>query len=252
VGLLANERLRAAIHEAGLGPDDVAEALGKDRKTVDRWIDGHVPYRRNQHCVAKLLAVDPGYLWPPVSAEQSRDLGMAELVSLWPVRSHVGNDTWLGLFERAQRRIDVLVYAGFWLSEDPAIRRLLSTKSESGVRVRFLLGDPHSAAVDLRGVEEGIGSAVAAKIDNTIHNYQGVIAAPNTEFRLHATTLYNSVYRGDDEMLVNTHLYGLPGHMTPLMHLRRVPGAELFAAYLDSFERVWELARPLDTRLQVA
>jgi len=40
--------------------------------------------------------------------------------------------------------------------------------------------------------------------------------------------------------------------MTPLMHLRRVPGAELFAAYLDSFERVWELARPLDTRLQVA
>jgi hypothetical protein len=177
---------------------------------------------------------------------------MAELVSLWPVRSHVGNDAWLGLFERAQRRIDVLVYAGFWLSEGPAIRRLLSAKAESGVCLRFLLGDPRSAAVDLRGVEEGIGAAVSAKIDNTIHNYRGVMASPNTEFRVHATTLYNSVYRGDDEMLVNTHLYGLPGHMTPLMHLRRVPGAEFFAGYLDSFERIWDLGRPLDACLQVA
>lgn len=249
---MANERLRAAIHEAGFGPDDVAERLGNDRKTVDRWIDGHVPYRRNQHAVAKLLAVDPGYLWPPASAEQSRDLAMAELVSLWPVRSQVANETWLGLFERAERRIDVLVYAGFWLSEDPTIRRLLAAKAGSGVQVRFLLGDPRSEAVELRGVEEGIGGAVAAKIDNTIHNYRDVIAAPNTEFRLHATTLYNSVYRGDDEMLVNAHLYGLPGHMTPLMHLRRVPGAELFAGYLDSFERIWEFARPLDACRQVA
>lgn len=91
---MANERLRAAIHEAGFGPEDLAEALGNDRKTVDRWIDGYVPYRRNQHLVAKLLAVDPGYLWPPASAEQSRDLGMAELVSLWANSSSSTKHPW--------------------------------------------------------------------------------------------------------------------------------------------------------------
>jgi hypothetical protein len=46
-------------------------------------------------------------------------------------------------------------------------------------------------------------------------------------------------------MLVNSHVYGLPGHMTPLMHLRRVPGAELFASYLNSFERVWDESYPI-------
>ena len=53
---MANERVRAAIYEAGLSVDEVAEALGKDRKTVERWISGHLPYRRNQHALAKLLA----------------------------------------------------------------------------------------------------------------------------------------------------------------------------------------------------
>ena len=78
----------------------------------------------------------------------------------------------------------------------------------------------------------------AVKIARTIHNY--------AEVRMHSTTLYCSIYRGDEEMLVNTHLYGNAGHMNPLLHLRRVPGAELFASYQASFERVWELARPLE------
>jgi hypothetical protein len=33
---VVNERLRAAIYAAGLGIDDVAEELGKDRKTIER------------------------------------------------------------------------------------------------------------------------------------------------------------------------------------------------------------------------
>jgi hypothetical protein len=231
--------------------DEVAEALGKDRKTVERWIDGHLPYRRNQHALAKLLRVDPGYLWPAISAEQARDLGMAEVLAIWPVRSLVPNSAWLELFERASGRIDVLVFAGFWLSEDPTIRQVLLDKAEAGVRVRFLLGDPESPAVQQRGVEEGIGAAISAKIANTIHNYRRVIQAPNTEFRRHDTTLYSSIYRSDDEMLVNAHQYGLPGHMTTLIHLRRVPGAALFSSYVDTFERVWESGSRLEASTQV-
>ncbi len=242
---MANERVRAAIYEAGLSVDDVSGALGTDRKTIERWIDGHRPYRRNQYALAKLLKVDPSYLWPPTSAEQSRDLGMAELMAVWPIRSALSSSLWLDLFASAGECIDVLVFAGFWLSEDPAIRQTLIRKARSGVRLRFLLGDPASPAVRLRGNEEEIGDAISAKIGNTIHNYRQVIEAPNTEFRLHGTTLYCSVYRADDDMLVNTHLYGLPGHMTPLMQLRRVPGAELFSGYLESFERVWQRAVPL-------
>ncbi len=56
------------------------------------------------------------------------------------------------------------------------------------------------------------------------------------------TPLYNSVYRFDDEMLVNVHAYGILAAYTPTMHLRRVDGA-FFNTYLESFERVWASAR---------
>jgi lambda repressor-like predicted transcriptional regulator len=244
---VANERVRAAVYQAGLGVDEVAEALGIDRKTVERWIDGHVPYRRNQHALAKLLAIDPAFLWPATSADEARGLGMAELLGVWPVRSVVQTRAWIDLFEQAKQSIDILVFAGFWLSEDPGVRGVLADKAGAGVGVRVLLGDPDSAAVEGRGQEEEIGTAVSAKITNTIHNYRRVIEA-GADIRLHGTTLYCSIYRSDDEMLVNTHLYGLPGHMTPLMHLRRVPGAGLFSGYLDAFERVWATAEPLQER----
>ncbi|MGI9616689.1 MAG: hypothetical protein ACR2QO_27480, partial [Acidimicrobiales bacterium] len=62
--------------------------------------------------------------------------------------------------------------------------------------------------------------------------------------RLHATTLYNSIFRFDDEMLVNTHVYGIPAAHAPVMHLRRLSGGELFDIYQISFEAVWGVAVP--------
>jgi hypothetical protein len=47
-------------------------------------------------------------------------------------------------------------------------------------------------------------------------------------------------------MIVNTHVYGILAAYTPTMHLRRVDGA-YFQTYLESFERVWASARPLDS-----
>ena len=41
------------------------------------------------------------------------------------------------------------------------------------------------------------------------------------EFRLHRTVLYNSIYRADDQLLVNTHIYGFAARRTrPVLHLR--------------------------------
>ena len=62
---------------------------------------------------------------------------------------------------------------------------------------------------------------------------------PGVSVRLHGTTLYNSIYRYDDELLVNTHAYGVPAGQSPVLHLRRFPGGRLFDHYMASFERVW-------------
>jgi hypothetical protein len=66
------------------------------------------------------------------------------------------------------------------------------------------------------------------------------------ELRLHNTVLYNSIYRGDDELLVNTHAYGVGAAEAPVLHLQRVAGGGMVTTYLQSFDRVWSEARPLE------
>jgi hypothetical protein len=66
------------------------------------------------------------------------------------------------------------------------------------------------------------------------------------EFRLHRTVLYNSMYRADDQLLVNTHIYSFPASQAPVLHLRRIAGGGMVTTYLDSFERVWDGATPFE------
>lgn len=245
---MANERLRGAIVESGMTLDQVGARLGVAAKTVERWIGDpkRKPYRRFQYAAASLLQCEVSYLWPAerTSAEVT-ETGNAELIKLYPHRSVVPNRLWPQLYAQARECFDVLVYSGFWLTEDPAFHRVVKEKSAAGVRIRFMLGDPDSPAVAVRGEDEGIGPAMASKIRNAVINYSPLFGLPGVEFRLHNTTLYNSIYRADDEMLANGHLYGVGAYMAPVLHIQRVPGGELFDAYAESVERVWDTARPI-------
>jgi hypothetical protein len=70
--------------------------------------------------------------------------------------------------------------------------------------------------------------------------YRPLLGAPGIEFRQHATCLYNSIFRFDDQMLVNQHVYGVYGYMAPLLHLRRMHDGGLFDTYISSFQRIWD------------
>jgi lambda repressor-like predicted transcriptional regulator len=247
---MPNERLRGMILERGMSLEGVATSLGVAAKTVERWITepDRKPYRRFQYQVASLLQCEVSYLWPDerTSAEVA-ETGHAELVRLYPHRSVVPNSLWPRLYSRAQRRFDVLAYSGFWLSEDAAFLRVVKEKSADGVPIRFMLGEPNSAAVTVRGSDEGIGPAMGAKIRNALVNYSKLFGLPGVEFRLHATTLYNSIYRADDELLANGHVFGVGAYLAPVTHLQRIPGGELFDTYAESIERVWEQGRPISS-----
>ncbi|MFF2252473.1 helix-turn-helix domain-containing protein [Streptomyces sp. NPDC058142] len=247
---MANERLRGAIVDLGLTLDEVGERLGVAPKTVERWINEpeRKPYRRFQHAAASLLRCEVSYLWPDerTSAEVAA-AGNAELIRLYPHRSVVMQTLWTSLYSKATRQFDLLVYSGFWLTEDATFHRIVKEKSADGVPIRFMLGEPTSHAVAVRGEDEGIGATMAGKIRNALVNYGPLFGLPGVEFRLHGTTLYNSIYQADDEMLANGHLYGVGAYMAPVLHLRRVPGGELFDAYAESVEKVWESARPISS-----
>jgi hypothetical protein len=67
----------------------------------------------------------------------------------------------------------------------------------------------------------------------------------DAEIRVHRTTLYSSLYRGDGELLVNQHAYGVPAADTPVFHLHKAGDKGMFGRYLESMERVWSVATPL-------
>jgi lambda repressor-like predicted transcriptional regulator len=232
----------------GITVDAMATHLGVDPKTVERWItQGRAPYRRHRLTVAAFLHVDETYLWPNGLPDgQRQDAADAEVLKVYPHRSYVPPELWLQLFGRAEREIGVLVHAGVFLAENPRWPQLLRQKASSGVRARILLGDPNSPEIQRRGEEEEIGEGVAYKVREVMKLYRPLYSVPDIEFRMHRSTLHNSLYRSDDEWLVNTQVYGVSAPMAPVLHLRRVAGAELVSTYQQSFEKVRSEAVPIE------
>ena len=244
---MPNDRLRDALMNASMTPEDVAPRLAVDPKTVERWITtGRVPYPKYRHKLAAILHKDEAYLWPDaLSAKRRSEVAQSEIVQVYPHRSEVPKDLWEHLFSQAKHEIGVLVYAGLFLAEDARVQRTLREKAATGARVRILLGDPNSQVVADRGSDEGVGDAMAAKIRNALALYRPMQSVEGIEFRFHQTVLYNSIYRADNQLLVNTHLQGLTAAHAPVWHLRKLLGGELAESYLDSFERVWAASRPM-------
>jgi len=242
---MANDRLRDALLRHGLTPAAAAEHLGVDPKTAERWItQDRVPYPRHRHALAALVRESEAYLWPDaLSPERAMQVGQSEVVDVYPARSAVPAALWRRLIDQAEGQIGILVYAGLFLPEQqPRLVPTLKSKAQGGTQMRILLGRPASAAVAQRGVDESIGEAMASKIFNVMAFYSGLRRVDGVEIRFHDTTLYNSIYWFDDEMLVNTHVYGVPAAHAPAMHLRRLSGGDLFQTYAASFEQVFASA----------
>jgi len=240
---MGNEPLRRAMLRAGHDTATLAEALEVSAKSVERWLAGtSVPYPKTRYRVAALLGEDESYLWPEVTDRTA--LARAELVNIWPRRGDVPAHLWDELLRRAGRSVDLLAFGGLFLTEEhlqwlPTLR----AKARDGVRVRLLLGDPEGRQLAARDDEQAIGhGVVAGRVGAVLAAYRPL--ADVASIRLHDTPLYNSIYRFDDELLVNVHVYGLLAAHTPTLHLRRVDGA-YFHTYVESFERVWSSARPL-------
>ncbi len=227
-------------------PPQLAEVLGASEKSVLRWIAGTtVPHPRMRYRVAQAVGEDEFYLWP--NAIDATSLAGAELVSSWPRRSKVPTQLWVDLLRDCTRSFDLLAFAGLFLPEEhPEWIPVMREKAEAGVRVRLLIGDPNSQHLRSRDSEHSIGGGVRGRVDAVMAAYAPL--ADVIEIRGHDTPLYNSIYRFDDQMLVNTHVYGLLAAYTPVLRLRRIDG-QYFDTYMESFERVWAGARAMDQEL---
>ncbi|TYK50741.1 XRE family transcriptional regulator [Actinomadura decatromicini] len=241
-----NDLLRRALADARLTEADVADRLDVDPRTVHRWVAGRVPYPRHRTRVASLVGRDEADLWPQLALANVRVESPAiHVLATYPHRWAVPRPVWQHLFQSARDEIGILAYAGLFLAEDMGIMRALADRAHRDVRVRVVLGDPNGTCVAERGRDEGVGESMAAKIRNALVHYKALRDVDGVEIRLHDTVLYNSIYRADDDLLINPHAYGIAASHAPILHVRRTEEGDMASMYLESFERVWSGASPV-------
>lgn len=230
---------------ANLTKHALAERLEINVKTVERWItQGRCPHPGLRLAAARELGRDETYLWPELLASsRAATASLSEIVQIWPTRSEVPHEVWRSLMRQATNRIDVLVYAGGFLVESLDFVDVVRSKAAADVVVRILLGESDSPEVIARSREEGLPS-LPQRCRSTLEYLWKTTSSPMVDIRTHRTPLYNSIYRFDDSMLVNTHSYGAYAARSPVQHLQRVPGGHLFGYYSESFDAVWATGRP--------
>jgi lambda repressor-like predicted transcriptional regulator len=242
-----NRQLRAHMDRKGLGAEGLADLIAVDAKTVERWLSGErAPYPQNARRAAEVLDCDPADLWPDLFPIMTPPSGGTVAVSVYSSRADVPPSVWRQLFEDAAEHIDILVYGGTFLFDGlPRFTKILAAATDRGVAVRFVIGDPDSPAVAQRGQEEGIRAALAARCQMTLTRLQPLSGTSGLEIRTHTTPLYTSMFRADDTLIANPHLYGAPASDNPAIVIKRGDAPDLWDDHRLAFERVWKTARPI-------
>lgn len=245
---MRNERLRVVMASGGWTHASLANATGVDPKSVERWVNlGRTPRRATAVKAAEALEEDVHALWPALRQARAARAVSPELVALYDQRADLPVSTFVDLFAQARERIDVLVYAAVFLHEAyPRLNDLLRERAAKGCAVRIAMGDAESENIQQRGQEERFGHGIASRCRLAVMHYRPLLGTPGVELRTHSTTLYNSIYRADDQSLVNAHVWGVNAYGAPVWHLRRNGRGGLFESYAESFEAVWATATPVE------
>ncbi|KZS85806.1 hypothetical protein BST40_18055 [Mycobacterium persicum] len=242
-----NRQLRAHMERKGVSAQDLADLIAVDAKTVERWLSGETaPYPHNARRAVDVLECDPADLWPDLFPIMTPPSAGTVAVSVYSSRADVPISVWRQLFEGAVEHIDILVYGGTFLFDGlPRFTKILAAATERGVVVRFIIGDPDSAHVAERGEAQGIGTALAARCRMTLLRLQPLSGTSGLEIRTHTTPLYTSMFRADDTLIANPHLYGAPASDNPAIVIKRDDAPDLWNDHRLAFERVWNTARPI-------
>ncbi len=207
---MANDRLRQALHNAGLQPDRLAELVAVDERTVRRWLTGVTPYARHRGQIARALDTTEHDLWPEIPQPN-----VSDSLAAYADAGDPDTPTIEMLIGAATDRIDLLDTSLVeQLLESAGLIDLLLAKASQGCRVRILVSSPGLSLAPLLGNEQ-------------------------IEIRPIPSLVGSLIHRVDDQMLVSLSLDN-EHEQPPLLHVRehRAPG--LFGRLERHFEHNWE------------
>jgi transcriptional regulator with XRE-family HTH domain len=240
-----NETLRQAMFRAGLSEEAVAAELGVDPKTIRRWLEGRRPYPRLRWQLACLLGTDELELWPGLSPANGNARRPAEVVTVYARRSLLSDAMWHDVIGSATLEVAILDRSGVFIAGNARLVPLLRARAVAGARVRLALSEPGGHR-DEQPVDDADGETTAPGVVFEVQElYRPVLEMPAAEMRFHRGVVPSSLLIADDEIFVHQHIYGVTAAESPVLHLHGSGLGELTGAYRDSFEQVWNAARPL-------
>jgi hypothetical protein len=211
---LPNENLHAALGQAGLGPDDLAQIVQVDVRTVRRWLSGGTPYPRQRGKVARALDTTEHDLWPDLATAPPpvRSAPKAsDLLAGYPTASDLDAPDWKALMRDATDRIDLLADT----LTTPGVPELLAGKATHGCHIRILVYDTH-------------------------HHLAPLFDQPGIDIRLLEAPADYNIHRYDEHLLLTLHIVGRDLDHAPLLHLRRAASGGMFDRLSEYYNDVWE------------
>jgi DNA-binding transcriptional regulator YdaS (Cro superfamily) len=206
---MANDRLRQALQNTGVQPDQLADLVAVDERTVRRWLTGVTPYARHRGQIARALDTTEHDLWPEIPRPV-----VSDSLAAYTHADDPDAPTTEMLIGVATDRIDLLDNTLDGLLETPGLPDLLLAKASRGCRIRILVSSPDLSLGPLLAHQQIEIGLILAPPDPVIH-------------------------RADDQMLVTFSLDSEPDQPL-LLHIRerRAPG--LFDRIARHFESRWE------------
>jgi transcriptional regulator with XRE-family HTH domain len=249
---LSNERLRAAIQQAGMTVDELAYKVDAGEKTVRRWLAGRTPRPLYRGRVAKALGTTEAELWPELELRVEGRDERAEILAAYAHSGDLAAPDWRPLLQHARHQVDLLDLTLAGILPAAGIAELLREKAQAGCTVRLLLSAPDSAHLVLADNEQGdehVGlldiPPSAREAETSLAVAETLVATENIEARTFTAARPNTILRFDDEMLITVHLYATPADQAPLMHLKRHSDHGLFEQFAGHLHALWQDAQPI-------
>jgi lambda repressor-like predicted transcriptional regulator len=260
---VSNDRLKAAISNAGLTPEQLADLVQVDIRTMDRWLSGRTPYRRHRSNVARGLGVEPHELWPDTEPDPATDLEPAaaleppaqssEESSGDPVDIYLGSHDprapdRLELLKNASQRIDILGLTLADLITGHEVVALLADRAAAGCEIRILLAAPDSVQLIVADQERHHEArltdppSLAWDVERALGYLQPLLTLPTITIRTHTAAHINTILCVDDQLLAALHIYSAGPDSEPIMHLTTRDHRGLFFLYAEHFRQIWHNA----------
>lgn len=249
---MSNDRLRAALSQAGLTGDELAELVKVDERTVRRWLAGLTPHKRRRVKVAKVLGKAERELWPDAEPELRSDADRGDLVTIHTPPEPARVPNWRSLLERASEKIELYDWSVAGLLAYPDVPALLTGKARAGTAIRILVASLESLWLSTDDVEpdtDGSRPVHDRPLFQAIERAHELLSPLAAESRVEALQVVAprspSILRFDEQILAAVHLWGSSpaGPVVFCVQHRGEDGP--FHKLCDHFDALWTRAWPL-------